>query len=167
MVQRQETSDDRSGQVPAEWNRITGEIIGAAIEVHRELGPGLLERLYEQALCHELGLRGIGVQRQRPIRLSFKGVVLGEQFVDLVVEDLVVVELKSVERVQDIHLSQLMSYMRSAPLPLGLLINFNTSRLREGIYRRIISSTTPMPVVMLEESPPLRSSALSADSVVP
>lgn len=167
MGQWQKNSVDGRAQMPDEWNRITGEILGAAIEVHTQLGPGLLERLYEQALCHELSLRNVRVQRQHPIRLTFKGIELGEQFVDLVVENLVVVELKSVERVNDTHLSQLMSYMRSATLPLGLLINFNVARLKEGIYRRVITPNTHTPAAMLEElSSPLRPSALSVNSVV-
>ena len=156
----------RIQEVPESWNRITGEILGAAIEVHRELGPGLLERLYEQALCHELTLRGVRFERQHPIRLSFKGVQLGEQLLDLVVENLVVVELKSVERVHDTHISQLMSYMRSSSLPLGLLVNFNVARLKEGIYRRVLTADTPVPSAMLEQLPPLRDSALPANSAV-
>lgn len=166
MGQWQRNSTDGRAQVPDEWNRITGEILGASIEVHTQLGPGLLERLYEQALCHELALRKVRVQRQHPIRLTFKGLELGEQFVDLVVENLVVVELKSVERVNDTHLSQLMSYMRSASLPLGLLINFNVARLKEGIFRRVITPNGQSPTSMLEELPTPRPSALSVNSVV-
>ncbi|MBX3361094.1 MAG: GxxExxY protein [Phycisphaeraceae bacterium] len=166
MGQWQTNSGSGRAGIPDEWNRITGEILGAAIEVHSQLGPGLLERLYEQALCHELSLRKVQVRRQHPIRLTFKGMELGEQFVDLVVEGLVVVELKSVERVSDTHLSQLMSYMRSASLPLGLLINFNVAKLKEGIYRRVITPNGPIPRPMLEELSPPRPSALSANSVV-
>jgi GxxExxY protein len=123
--------------IPDEWNRITESIIGGAIEVHRALGPGLLEKIYEEALAHELSLRGLEVDRQRIIRLQYKGVQLPEQKLDLVVNRLVVVELKASDGVNDIHLAQLVSYLRAADTPLGLLINFNTLQLVKGVYRRI------------------------------
>ncbi|MCC6677843.1 MAG: GxxExxY protein [Phycisphaerales bacterium] len=139
--------------VPNEWNSLTEAIIGAAIDVHSALGPGLLERFYEQAMAHELECRRIPFQRQHPIRLRYKTVELGEQFIDLVVGGLVVVELKSVERVHDTHLAQLVAYMRSAKLPLGLLINFNCARLKDGLFRRVDSIRTPAPPSMLVEIP--------------
>lgn len=129
---------DRMG-IPDAWNAVTQSVIGAAMKVHSALGPGLLERLYEDALCHELSLRDVEFERQYPIRLQYKGIDLSPQRVDLVVGGLVVVELKSVETVHDIHLAQMLSYMRSADLPLGLLINFNHLMLRDGIHRRINS----------------------------
>lgn len=151
-------------EVPSAWNDLTREIIAAAMEVHSALGPGLLERLYEQALGHELSMRRIAYARQVPVRVSYKGLELGEQVVDLVVGGLVVVELKSVEKVHDTHLAQMLSYMRSMRLPLGLLLNFNVARLKDGIYRRVQSSSTPIPNAFLNEVPPLRHSAHSETS---
>lgn len=123
--------------VPAEWNAVTSRIIGCAMEVHSILGPSLLERLYEEAMVHELRQAGMHVECQVPIAVPYKGMRLEGQRVDLVVENLVIVELKSVERVADVHLAQLVSYLRSARMPLGLLINFNTMKLKDGLFRRI------------------------------
>jgi GxxExxY protein len=123
--------------VPEGWNAITRKVIGCAMEVHRGLGPGLLERIYEEALCYELTTGGLAFERQMPIKLRYKEIELPEQRLDLMVENLLVVELKSVERVPDIFLAQLVSYLRSADLPLGLLLNFNCTLLKEGIYRRV------------------------------
>jgi len=150
--------------VPEEWNRISEALIGAAMEVHTILGPGLLERLYEQALAHELERRGIPYQRQVPIRLRFKDIELEGQVLDFVVADLLVVELKSVERVHEVHLSQLYSYMRSARLPLGLLINFNVPHLKDGIFRRVLSRNTPVPSILLSQDLAPRPSAPSDTS---
>lgn len=164
MVSRQDGQRPRKpADCPDEWNELTREVIAAAMEVHTALGPGLLERLYEQALCHELSLRGVSWVRQLPVKVAYKGVALGEQVVDLVVANLVVVELKSVERVHDIHLAQMLSYMRSLRLPLGLLINFNVARLKEGVHRRVLSAHTPLPSAFLNEDSSLRHS----DSSVP
>lgn len=150
---------------PPEWNALTGSVIAAAMEVHSALGAGLLERLYEQALCHELDLRRIRYSRQVPVRVSYKGLELGEQVVDMVVGGIVVLELKSVERVHDAHRAQMLSYMRSMRLPLGLLINFNVARLKERIYRRVLATTTPVPPAFLDEVPsPPRPSDFSAPS---
>lgn len=121
--------------IPASWNDVTGAIIAAAIEVHSILGPGLLERLYEDALAHELAERGLRLERQRPIRLRYKAVAIGDLRIDVVVEDLVVLELKAIERVLPVHRAQLLSYLRSADLPLGLRINFNEARVRDGMAR--------------------------------
>lgn len=153
----------RLGDVPADWNRTSRSVIGAAIEVHSALGPGLLERLYEHAMIHELRLRGLRVERQVPFRVRYKGVDLGDQYLDLVVEGLLVVELKSVERVREEHLGQLTSYLRSSGLPLGLLINFNVARLKDGLHRRVATRNTPVPECFLSEPPP-RHSATSAPS---
>lgn len=157
---------DGPADVPPEWNRLTEAVIGAAMEVHSLIGPGLLERLYEQAMCHELEHRGISFRRQFPIRVRYKQFDLGDQFVDLLAGDLLVVELKSVERVHDTHLAQLLSYMRAGRLPLGLVINFNCARLKDGIYRRVLSKHMPNPSALLSESVPSspRTSATSANS---
>lgn len=130
-------------QVPEQWNVVTERIIGLAMEVHSVLGPGLLERLYEDAMVHELECAGMRVQRQYPVRLRYKEIELGEQRLDLVVNELIVIELKSIEKVSDVHLAQLVSYLRSAKLPLGLLINFNVPRLKEGLFRRINPAACP------------------------
>jgi len=141
-------------ELPAEINDLSERVLGAAIEVHRTLGPGLLERIYEEALVHELTLRGIAVERQVPVTLMYKGVDLVGQRLDLVVEKTIVVELKSVERVADVNLAQLLGYLRAGNFPLGLLINFNVPVLIRGIHRRINSQA------LLSSTP--RSSASSA-----
>lgn len=123
--------------IPASWNELSRRVIGAAMEVHRVLGPGLLERLYEEALAHELKLQGFRFLRQVPVRMKYKELALPEQRLDMVVEDLLVVELKAVERVPEVYLAQLVRYLRSADLPLGLLLNFNVPLLKHGIHRRI------------------------------
>jgi GxxExxY protein len=112
-------------------------IIGAAIEVHRHLGPGQLESLYQHAFEHELGLRAIRSQGQVPVSMTYKGVGVGDLVVDLIVEDKVIVELKSVASLQPVHFAQTLSYMRATELKLGLLINFNVPVLCRGV-RRVI-----------------------------
>jgi GxxExxY protein len=124
-------------KAPQRWNEITSQVIGAAIEVHRALGPGLPEKIYEHAFCHELQLARLRVTRQCPVQLRYKDQPLPELYVDTVVEDLVAIELKAVEKVSDLNLAQLMSYMRAGGFPLGLLINFNAMRLKDGVFRRI------------------------------
>jgi GxxExxY protein len=151
-------------EVPSEWNGITERIIGAAMEVHTILGPGLLERMYEEALVYELGQRGLAVEQQFPVRIRYKEIDLSQQRLDLVVERLVVVELKAVERVSDVFLAQLVSYMRSARLPLGLLINFHTLHLKDGIYRRINQDAIPGLMPTQSNSPTLRPSVPSDTS---
>ena len=121
--------------IPDSLNQTTGEIIAAAIEVHKHLGPGLLESVYETALLHELNLRDIQVQQQVPIAVKYKDIEIGGQRVDLLVESGVIVELKSVEAVLPVHAAQLLSYLRTTGLRLGLLINFNVKILTQGIKR--------------------------------
>ena len=116
-------------------NSITERVIGAAIEVHRALGPGLLEALYENALCIELERRDLAFERQRLVPVEYKGVAAGEYRVDLIVEGIVVVELKSVAALESVHQAQLLTYMRLAECPIGLLINFNVARLIDGLKR--------------------------------
>jgi len=115
---------------------ITEQIIGSAIEVHKALGPGLLEFAYEECLCHELALCGIAFARQVPLPVSYKGVNLdcGYQ-IDLLVEDLVVVELKTVEQLLRVHEAQLLTYLKLLDRAVGLLINFNVSALKNGVKR--------------------------------
>jgi len=117
-------------------NDLTGNIIGAAIEVHKVLGPGLLESTYEECLCHELALRKISYQRQVTIPLDYKGMRLECGYrLDLLVESCVLVEMKACESIQPIHEAQLLTYLKLANLKLGLLINFNVPVLKEGIKR--------------------------------
>jgi len=119
-------------------NNLTQRIIGAAIEVHRALGPGLLESLYETALCIELDERGIRYARQVRVPAHYKGRSLGDYTVDLIVEDLVVIEVKSVAQVLPVFEAQLITYLRLTRKRLGLLINFNTQLLKNGILRRAL-----------------------------
>jgi len=117
-------------------SELSGAVIGAAIEVHRVLGPGLLESAYELALERELGLRKVPVQRQVAVPLEYKGLELGDGFrLDLLVDDALVVEVKAVERLQPIHEAQLLTYLKLANKRLGLLINFNERTLKEGVKR--------------------------------
>ena len=119
-----------------ENNGLSGEIIGAAIEVHRLLGPGLLESAYELALERELVLRSMSVERQKAVPLEYKGIALGDGFrLDLLVNDQLVVEIKSVESLLPIHEAQLLTYLRLADKRLGLLINFNEKIIKEGVKR--------------------------------
>ncbi len=119
-----------------EINQITEQIIGAAIEVHRELGPGLLESAYEAALAFELGLRGVVFERQKEQPVKYKGLLIEVGYrMDLLVEDAVVVELKAVESLLPIHEAQLITYLKLADKRIGLLINFNVLLLKQGIVR--------------------------------
>lgn len=118
---------------------LTQEILGAAIEVHRALGPGLLESAYEECLCHESALRGFHFMRQVELPVAYKGVRLDCGYrLDVVVEDLVVLELKSVEKVLPMHEAQLLSYLRLSGKNVGLQINFNVAILKDGIVRRVL-----------------------------
>ncbi len=128
--------------IPDRWNKLTRAVIGAAVDVHASLGPGLLENLYEEAIAHELQLRRIPFRRQQPIRLHYKGVDIGDLRLDLVVDQLIVVELKAIERTAEVHRAQVLSYLRSTNLPLGLLINFNHLRLVDGVTR-ILNALSP------------------------
>ncbi|MBT3200157.1 MAG: GxxExxY protein [Phycisphaerales bacterium] len=129
-------STDRQS-ISEELNDVSGEIIGAAIEVHRHLGPGLLENIYERALVHELCLRGMTVQQQVPVSIAYKDLDIAGQRLDLIVEPGIVVELKAVEVVKKVHEAQLLGYLKSTGLRLGLLINFNNMVLTKGIKRII------------------------------
>ena len=119
-------------------NQVTEQIIGAAIEVHRHLGPGLLESVYEEALAVEFDLRGLPYARQVPVPLAYKGREIGEYRLDLLVADSVVVEVKSVERQDPVFEAQLLTYLRLTGKRVGLLINFNTQLLKQGVKRLIL-----------------------------
>ena len=116
-------------------DELTERIIGAAIEVHRELGPGLLESIYEEALCYEFELQGIKYERQIPADIIYKGRAIKGQRLDLLVEKEVVVEIKSFSRPPDVALSQTISYLKATNLKRGLIINFGERRLIQGIKR--------------------------------
>ena len=117
-------------------NQLSFDLIGAAIEVHRVLGPGLLESVYEQAFSQELKLREIPHVRQKSIPVSYKGLMLDADYrIDVVVAENVVVELKSVEKLQPVFCAQVLTYLKLGNYPLGLLINFNSARLADGIER--------------------------------
>ena len=120
-------------------DRLTEGIIGAAIEVHQAIGPGLLESAYEECLCKELSLRRIPFERQKPLPLEYKGSKLECGYrVDLLVANTVVVEVKSVETLLPIHEAQLLTYLRLGGWKIGLLINFNVPLLKQGIRRRVL-----------------------------
>ena len=122
--------------VNPELNVITEAIIGSAIEVHRSLGPGLLESIYQTCLSFELTQRGHRVEEQRQLPIVYKGLKLeGSYRVDMVVDGLVIVELKTVERIEPVHEAQLLTYLKLSGLKLGLLINFNVPVLRQGVRR--------------------------------
>jgi GxxExxY protein len=119
----------------SDFNALSEEIIGCAIEVHRELGPGLLESVYETALCIELKTATVDFKRQVGIPLYYKGELISEHRPDLIVADRIVVEIKSIARFDPIHTAVMLTYLRVAQLQLGLLLNFNTPHLRQGIKR--------------------------------
>jgi GxxExxY protein len=118
---------------------LTERVIGSAIEVHRALGPGLLESAYEECLCHELHLRGIGFERQVPLPVEYKGVKLDCGYrLDLIVESVLILEIKCVEHVLPVHEAQILTYMRMTRKRVGLILNFNVAVLtRGGIFRKV------------------------------
>jgi GxxExxY protein len=139
MHHRGTEGTEENERTDAELNRITRLVIGAAIEVHRALGPGLLESAYEECLCHELALLGVRFERQHPLPIEYKGVRLDCGYrIDLVVEDSVVIEIKAVACIEPIHEAQLLTYLKLGHWRLGLLINFNVPVLRQGIRRKIL-----------------------------
>ncbi len=119
-------------------NQIAREVVDAAYAVHTTLGPGLLEKVYEAALAHELEQRGLHVARQCALPVVYKGVRLDEGFwADLIVEDKVIIELKSIEQIAPVHKKQLLTYLRLADKRLGLLINFGAALIKDGITRLV------------------------------
>lgn len=127
-------------------NEISERIIGAAIEVHKYYGPGLVEQIYEEALCHEFGLRGIRFERQQPVPIFYKGVKLGVPLrLDLIVEAKVIVDLKAKEEVTAFDRVKLLSYLRLSDLRLGLILNFHEIVLKDGISRVVNGLKLPPP----------------------
>jgi GxxExxY protein len=121
------------------WEKTEG-LIASLIEVHRHLGPGLLESVYEACLCHELRLRGHVVEAQRPLRLEYKGAPIDCAYrLDIVVDDELLIELKTVEKLLPIHSAQVITYLKLSGLAVGLLVNFNTRILTDGIKRLWLS----------------------------
>jgi len=121
-------------------NQLSHEIIGAALEVHKALGPGLLESAYEECLAREFSLRGVAFERQVALPVCYKGTAVDAGYrVDLVVSGLVIAELKAVDALLAIHAAQLLTYLKLSDKRLGLLINFNTVRLRDGIQRVVLN----------------------------
>ena len=128
------------GEPGAELDGYASEVVAAAIEVHRVLGPGFLESAYEHALCVEFGLRNIWYRRQVPLSVEYKGHLVGESCLDLLVADRLVVELKAIEQLAPIHWGQVRSYLKATGCALGLLINFNVPVLLRGVQRVILTS---------------------------
>jgi len=121
------------------FDELSNRVIGCAIEVHRELGPGLLESTYEQCLAHELALNGMGFKLQHPQPVEYKGIRLDCGYrIDLLVEDTLLIELKSVDTIKGIHEAQLLTYMKLADIRTGLLMNFNVRKLKDGIKRFVL-----------------------------
>lgn len=137
--------------IPSDLTTLTGTIIGAAISVHRELGPGLLESTYEACLRHELEQRGLRTERQKALPVRYKGVELDCGYrLDLVVESNIIVELKAAKSVDEIDKAQVLSYLKLSGYPLGLLINFNVPVLKQGIKRFINARHENQPIEVTE-----------------
>jgi GxxExxY protein len=140
-------------------NQLTEQIIGAAMEVHRHLGPGLLESAYEECLCYELNERGIHFERQVAIPISYKTLKLACNYrLDLLVENRVVVEVKAIDQILPVHPAQLLTYLKATNKQLGLLINFQVPLLKQGI-RRIANNYVETAVAQLDASAPSASTA--------
>ena len=127
-----------SSPLSAEAESVMSETIGAAIAVHRALGPGFIESIYRRAMCIELESRNLAYEKERSIRVCYRGVEIPGQRVDLIIEGLIVVELKAVAKLDEIHRAQLISYLRTTGLRGGLLINFRVPLLREGLRRIVV-----------------------------
>ena len=131
--------NDNLVEMVKERDPLTEIVIGSAIEVHRHLGPGLLESVYEECLCRELTLRGIEFNRQVQLPLEYKGVSLECGFrLDILIPEKLIIELKTVEKIMPIHEAQLLTYLKLTSIPTGLLINFNVPVLRHGIRRMVL-----------------------------
>ena len=133
-----ETQRIIKGEEMAHLNQLSRDFIAAAIDVHRELGPGLLESVYEVCLCEELLMRGIPFQTQVDLPLLYKGRDTGKTFrLDMLIDDTLIVELKAVEELKSVHEVQLLTYLKLTNKPIGLLVNFNVPYLRDGVKRKI------------------------------
>jgi GxxExxY protein len=124
----------------SQLNALTGSIVAAAIEVHRELGPGLLEQSYEACLCFELLSLGLSVERQKPLPIAYKGQRLDCGYrIDLLIEAAIIVEVKAIEALERVHVAQLMSYLKFADCRVGLLFNFNVAWLKTNGIKRVVN----------------------------
>ena len=143
MVERGDESVNPDGEETRALNKLSGRVVGARIEVHRHLGPGLLESAYEECLAYELALAGLTFSRQKVLPVIYKDVALECGYrIDFLVEDRLVVELKAVDQLQPVHTAQVITYLKLLKLPLGLLINFNVPALRQGI-KRVVNGFPP------------------------
>ena len=148
--------DDRVdiSPLPKHVNELATLVIGCGIAVHRELGPGLLESVYERALQIELGAAGIQVASQVQVPVVYRGTIIGDHRIDILIANTIVVELKSVAAISAIHEAQTLTYLKLGAFPLGLLMNFNVPVLRSGIRRiinpnwRVLPDTKPIPVIL-------------------
>ena len=132
----------RRGEPDAALDALATDILDACVEVHRTLGPGFAESVYEQALCVELGRRAIPYARQFVVPIAYKGTAVGVARLDLLIDERLVVELKAIDALCDVHLAQVASYLRATGLPLGLLVNFHTPVLLRGV-RRVLRPQNP------------------------
>jgi GxxExxY protein len=137
---RQERQEKMLIEPDKKVDELARAVIGAAIEVHRQLGPGFLESVYEEALCVELATGEIAFERQKEISVIYKGLQIGRQRIDLLVGQALIVELKTVEELAEIHKTQMISYLKATNLLLGLLINFNVPVLKNGIQRVVYTN---------------------------
>lgn len=125
-------------------NELSSKVIGASIEIHRTLGPGLLESAYRECLCHELQADGLKVEKEKPMPMVYKGIKLDHGYrMDLLIENTLVIEIKTVEALTDVHLAQVLTYLRLGNYHLGLLINFDVSLLKNGLQRVINDRHVP------------------------
>jgi GxxExxY protein len=138
MVERRDSVRMRHTVLNEELEGLASAVIGAAIEVHRLLGPGFVEAVYEEALCLELSIRNIPFARQPAIKIEYKGHKVGDGRLDVLVGNELIVELKAVDMLAPVHTSQLLSYLRATDRRLGLLINFNVKLLKDGIVRLVL-----------------------------
>ena len=132
-------SHNAKKEIPLVEKELTGQIIAAAIEVHRALGPGLLESVYQACLAHELSIRQLGYEQEKPLAIDYKGLRIdGGYRLDFIVADKVVIELKAVDVLLPVHEAQLLTYLKLTGCKVGLLINFNVPVLTQGIIRRVL-----------------------------
>jgi GxxExxY protein len=124
--------------IPAATEQVATAVIGAAIEVHRQLGPGFLEKIYQEALCLELDSRGFNYERERAVVVHYRGTPIPGQRIDLIVGGCVLVELKAAARIDAVHETKMISYLRTTGLRLGLLLNFNGRTVKEGVKRVVV-----------------------------
>jgi len=141
----------QEGRKTGRFGDFSDRVIGACIEVHRSVGPGLLESVYEECLAHEFTLQGLTFERQRPLPVNYKGVQLECGYrLDFVVEKQLIVEIKAVERFAPVHLAQVLTYLRLTHLPAALLVNFNAETIRRGLRRLALNPKSfpsfPLPV---------------------